>query len=82
MDWYFLNNLINFFIIKQILNTINTELNNLNINQNLSENTIVNQNSDFINQIYNSVKNNSQEENKNYVNNDNKPEEITKLKNI
>jgi hypothetical protein len=55
--------------VQQILNTINTELNNLNINQNLSENTIVNQNSDFINQIYNSVKNNSQEENKNYVNN-------------
>ena len=55
--------------VEQILNTINTELNNLSVNQSLSENTIVNENSEFINEIYNSVKNNSQEENKNYVNN-------------
>ena len=55
--------------VEQILNTINTELNNLSVNQSLNENTIVNENSEFINEIYNSVKNNSQEENKNYVNN-------------
>lgn len=55
--------------VEQILNTINTELNNLSVNQSLNENTIVNENSEFINEIYNSVKNNSQEENKKYVNN-------------
>ena len=44
-------------------------MNNLSVNQSLNENTIVNENSEFINEIYNSVKNNSQEENKNYVNN-------------
>ena len=42
--------------VEQILNTINTELNNLNISQVKTENNIFNQNSEFIDEIYNSVK--------------------------
>ena len=42
--------------VEQILNTINTELKSLNISQIETENNIFNQNSEFINEIYNSVK--------------------------
>ncbi len=51
------NQLNNTTDINQILDTINTELNNISVAQINTENSIFNQNSEFINEVYNSIKN-------------------------